>query len=267
MLQQYHFSFTQGLQTHLLHPDIKLYFSEWIPLCENADSCDDGCYDQMKSIPSIKLQMSVAVAFTSLVSGTNHLIQALSIITKNAYFKRAIIGGNFGWSVDYSITASLMVVVLNAMFTSPTDIMVNMYSAATIFTVVWAGWASETLSVNNVFGPAKVVFWMATVGFLIGFGASFVVFFIGQAHASDKAITPPAIVLFYIAWIFFSFMLFPLIQLFHIGFIKNPKHTEQRNLKYEVWYSLASLFAKLPLLGIFFYRNSRQRKFVRIRAR
>lgn len=242
-----------GASETFVTSEINLYYSQWVPICEGSNSCDDGCYNELKSLPSAKLQMSIAVAFTSILSGTNHLIQALSVCTKNKYFVGEILKGNL-WlrSLDYSITASLMVVVLNAMFTTPTDIMVNLYSVATIFTVVWAGWASETLSLNNLFFPAKVVFWMASLGFLLGFGSSFVVFFVGIENTSSEAVTPPGIVWFYILWIFVSFMQFPLIQLFHIGLFKHPVHSAKRHLKYEVWYSLASLFSKLPLLGIFF---------------
>lgn len=236
-----------------LTSQINIYYTEWFPLCPGENSCDNGCYTQTKSIKSIEMQLTVALAFASVVSGTNHLVQAIGLALKQQYIRKIIISGNM-WlrTLDYSISATLMTTVLNSMFVSPTDVMVNMFSAAMMFTVIWAGWASETLAISGRFNEARIVFWMSSIGFMIGFGANYTVFFIGQANISDGAVAPSSIVISFIVAIFLGYLSFPITFCWHIGLRTEPKHTPIRHLKCETLFSFESLFTKLVLLGIFF---------------
>lgn len=240
-----------GAKSEYVDSDVDIYFDEFWPLCGN-NTCDDGCYRLTKSVPSFKLSLGVLVPFFSIVSGTNHLIQGFSILNANKMTMRWIVGGTlYIRYADYAISASLMLIVLNALFVSPTNVQINVLSVSMMGLVILCGYASEAFSMSKENERARVVFGITSALFAMGFGSGFVLFIIGRFNASPETAHPPSIAYFSIAWLFVSFAPYPVIHGCKIGWSGNTMHTEGRTLKYETLYSLAS-FLKIPLLGVFF---------------
>ena len=222
---------------------------------ENGDgTCESGCtvISKQFSYPN-QLNVNILVSFFSFVSGTNHLIQWLSIMFSPQIFdswleKKYI----FVRSIDFGVSAGLMLLANSILFYAPPDIQTLVLFFLFQCLTQLGGFASEILFAKGEIESSKNVFWVSGILYLIPWSLRFAMFFLTVSKGSlgDGVDTnnPPIQVWFFLAWIFQTFMLFPLAHWFKIH---EPTFNEQKCLQYEIVYSLLSFLAKLPLLSVF----------------
>lgn len=227
-----------------------------------SDSCDNGCTLSAETYTfAEQLNVNVLVAFFSIVSGTNHLIQA--VFVDKDWFDQGYFSVR---SLDFGVSAGLMLVANSILFYAPPNV-----QTMTLWFVFQAltqlgGYSAEVLLSKDAGKEAFNVFCVAGILYLVPWSLLFATFAMtAQDGYLDSAIAtnePPIQVWFFLAWIFQTFMLFPVALFFKIRalstFVVKEANTgavkpELKDVcyKFEVVYSLLSFVAKLPLLAVF----------------
>lgn len=222
---------------------------------ESGDgTCESGCTVISKeyTYPN-QLNVNVLVSFFSFVSGTNHLIQwTVSTFFPNT-FDRWLQQKYFSVrSIDFGVSAGLMLLANSILFYAPPDIQTMVLFFLFQCLTQLGGFSSEVFFAKGENEIAKNVFWVSGVLYLIPWSLRFAMFFLtvssGSLGDGVDANNPPIQVWFFLAWIFQTFMLFPLAHWFKIH---EKDFDESKCLQYEIVYSLLSFLAKLPLLSVF----------------
>ena len=217
------------------------------------ETCESGCdiTAEVYEFPA-ELNVNLLVSFFSFVSGTNHLIQfaAASGWLGASLFNTWLDRGYF-WirSVDFGVSAGLMLLANSILFYAPPD-----FQTLVLFFLVQAltqlgGYCAEVLLVNGLQDEAKNAFWVAGLLYIVVWSLRFGMFFLTIKDGilgKSTVNTAPIQVWFFLAWIFQTFMLFPLAL-----WKKIRENDATQTLKWEIVYSLLSFLAKLPLLAVF----------------
>ena len=214
-------------------------------------TCEDGCTLSRENytFPQ-QLNVNILVAFFSLVSGTNHLVQ---LFVTESWFEQGYFSIR---SIDFGTSAGLMLLANSILFYVPPDVI-----SLTLWFVFQAltqrgGYATEVLLATNV---ARVkafdVFCVSGILYVVPWSLLFGTFAMTTQEGLlgvETVNSPPIQVWFFLAWIFQTFMLFPLAMWFKIFAWPND---DSKNpavcYRYELINSLLSFIAKLPLLAVF----------------
>ena len=91
---------------------------------QGDETCESGCTLSKESYPfEEKLNINVLVAFFSIVSGTNHLIQAYWANNDKKTFQDHLVDKlNWVRFVDFGVSAGLMVIANAILFYVPPDV-------------------------------------------------------------------------------------------------------------------------------------------------
>lgn len=217
------------------------------------ETCESGCdiTEKVYEYP-YKLNVNILVSCFSFVSGTNHAIQfaAASGWLGTDLFDTWLQRGYF-WirSIDFGVSAGLMLLANSILFYAPPDIQTLVLFFLVQGLTQLGGYSSEVLLANGLVQEAKNVFWVAGLLYIVVWSLRFALFYLtikGGALGTAESNSPPIQVWFFLAWIFQTFMLFPLAL-----FYKILDNDATKTLKYEIVYSLLSFLAKLPLLAVF----------------
>jgi hypothetical protein len=228
-----------------------------------SGSCSAGCTLSAETFTfPKKLNVNVLVAFFSIVSGTNHFIQAVYV--DSSWFEQGYFSIR---SLDFGVSAGLMVIANSILFYAPPDVLtMTLWFAFQALTQL-GGYAAEVLlSKDDAEREAFNVYCVAGILYLVPWSLLFATFAMtAQDGYLDPEIAtnePPLQVWFFLAWIFQTFMLFPLALFFKIRALSSFVASDAKSglqkperedvcYKFEVVYSLLSFVAKLPLLAVF----------------
>lgn len=214
----------------------------------------------------------------SFVSGTHHLYAALSFFfnketSDGAYYKAVQSGVNVYRWIDYAISSTLMIILLDVLFVAPPDIRTMIFvSLVQIFTI-FCGYTSDLLRSKD---DSKSAFRIVLVASLLYF-----VFFFMQGTAFYKGIDAssgaPIVVFLFVFWIFLTFSSFGICQLYYTWHEKQTEAfynsdsrngnttknrvccmnlfqtKEQLRFRQELTYSWLSFVSKIPLLLTFYF--------------
>lgn len=234
----------------------------------NGDStCESGCTlsAETYTFPE-KINVNLLVSFFSFVSGTNHLVQFLALFYFPNVFQKWLDNGYFFIrSIDFGVSAGLMLLANSILFYAPPDIQTLVLFFLFQCLTQLGGFSSEVLLANGQIYSAKHVFWVSGILYIIPWALRFAMFFLtvkrGALGIDVESNSPPIQVWFFLAWIFQTFMLFPLSHWFKL---QEPDIDSSKCLKYEIIYSLLSFLAKLPLLSVFIGGSFQRDAFTRL---
>lgn len=256
---------------------VRLRYNRW----NNTDSgcgSDSPCLIYEFASTAFTLNLSVMVPFFSGISGAHHAAGFLSLWLQGetgSYAQQCIAGVNTWRAIDWSASASLMLVVNAILWVSPGGLVELFLWAFFQATIIFVGYQAEALCTTYqelAFRVARFSFWSATLIFAFAWAVEFVVLggnfgaYDGQplcvgTHCPNPPVdgefaTPPAVVLAFLFFLFGSFMLFPLATAFKCRFFtsiskREPDDPVNHNVFYEMVYAFLSFFAKLPLQAVY----------------
>lgn len=263
---------------------VHLRYNAWEQCENNKTAPGPACDDTLRLIVSVYTPLATSpknpgylAAGFSVVSGANHCITCL-IWWLWPGLKEWVLGNsgrgpNVLRSLDWGISASLMMVVNLFLYAIPADFTALVgYGLLTAITIL-AGYGLEhrqailaetgpedgTWSLGNVpppFWALVLLYTVAWVPLLMIFpGAAFNPsqyerFFYNGTRYPRKAELPPDEVIVFITWLLVSFFLFPWVQCWKLGFGRSL--TPETNLRAEYWFMVLSALSKLPLLLLFY---------------
>ena len=147
------------------------------------------------------------VPFFSIVSGMHHLIAFLSYATTldGGFYQKAVDEGvnwvrlhrvkyfissnasQLRW-VDYGLSSSMMIVVLDLLFVAPPDLRSLLFAALIQSLVILSGYSSDVARSNNEFNKGLIIFSMASLLYAAFFGMQFAVFGKGTEESDAPAV-------------------------------------------------------------------------------
>lgn len=185
------------------------------------------------------LNANAFLSSASYISGMNHIIQYVLIMSENVYLLNVCKTrktGNIIRTIDYSISASILLCVVLLLLQTSIDIMSIVGVFGTSACVMIIGYASET---TNAIKEAWLYY--ITGGILY---TLLIIALITKMAAANTSDTPEFVVAIWV-WLIMTFLIpFPAIHAYGLYNNEYPK------LKIEIWNVMFSLFAKLPLLAI-----------------
>lgn len=280
-----------GLSHFLSQVPLVYGFNNWYPAEGGSANCGAGCIITEERITiTPNLNVTFIIAFFGIISGTNHLIQFIGGLTKNlqGWFEGYTV--TVIRNVDYAFSASLMLMTVGVLFLAPVDVQTMTYVFCFQFLTQLAGCSAEVIrqielmngltKPNTTFGKpkfslARPVFFSASAIYVLPWSLLFVLFYTSgygdPAPESVKilsglvdptegleAATPPLQVVFFLAWLFVSFALFPVVLFLKIntgqgqyGDDLDALDVASWNFRYEVWFSVLSFISKVPLQAFF----------------
>lgn len=234
---------------------------------DGDNTCESGCTlsAETYTFPD-KINVNILVSFFSFVSGTNHFIQFIILKFYPTSFQSWLDNGYFFIrSIDFGVSAGLMLLANSILFYAPPDVQTLVLFFLFQCLTQLGGYSSEVLLSNDKTISAKHVFWVSGVLYLIPWSLRFAMFFLtvkkNALGDNVESNTPPIQVWFFLAWIFQTFMLFPLSHWFKL---REENIDSDTCLKYEIIYSLLSFLAKLPLLSVFIGGSFQRDAFTRL---
>lgn len=259
-------------------PPISLWYNKWIKSDPNADSCDDTvCLIAPVSTSYGQIDIGYVAASFSWISGTQHLVSYVGILSDNDWIQKQVgfkggdvSQGNVLRAIDYAFSASLMLCCIVILFETPGSIttLCGYFSAMAL--VVLAGYSSETLLglTDQRASAIGLTVWASGCYLLLWLPLLTIlwnIFHTGitrtlwnpKSNSEDDDLgiqfdfdtpseAPPLTVLFVIWWLFFSFLVFPIVHAIRLSL----PPTRENAIRTEVLYSMASFLSKLPLLAV-----------------
>ena len=251
--------------TDAFTPDIRLMYNRWVRP-EGEDTCTDAtCVVYSVSTNYGSVDVGVIVALFSWISGTNHWLTYLGLFGGSEFVATQVaLGtgsephtGNIIRTLDWTMSASLMMLINLFLFESPGNIATLTAVLTTTGLVMIVGWGSEVL--HGLGRPVGKWFLYATSGvlFILVWVPLFMIlqniFDTGVTQVVEGGVTlplernkPPIEVQFFIFWLFATFMTFPIVHAFKL------LDDVTMAFKYEILFIILSLISKLPLLAVFY---------------
>lgn len=229
------------------NPEVILNYNQWV---RSGDSCSDSeCIVYPVSTSYGNLQIGYIVALFSWISGSNHLVTALTLFDNNPFTNAQITGteGNLFATIDWMLSASLMNCVIYILFEVPCSLVsLGSIWAATALTMV-VGHAAEVVPHRKwfYFGTASVcygILWVPIIMILWNVTTPSVVR--TSIYDLPAIQSPPVEVTLFVAWLIATNALFPLV----VGW----KLRGGSASKCEIWKIILSAVAKLPLEAIYY---------------
>ena len=214
--------------------DVKMAYNKW-DVHELGECREDSpCYIYTETDTIGPLESVYVVPMFSFVSGLHHLV---AFLFYDWYIN--IVDGGVNWVrwLDYGISSSLMLMVLELLFLSPPDLRLLVFTVMIQVLVILAGYSSDAAEGTY----SKVVFGVATTVYLGFVGLQSYLFSRGMTESGA-----PSVVYIFVGYIFATFSLFAVVQGLSIWF-----ETEKR-VK-EVRFAFLSFFSKAPLLVTFYF--------------
>jgi len=254
--------------TTAFSPDIRLTYNRWLR-DDNADSCaDSDCVVFPVYTTYGAVNIGFVVAMFSWLSGTNHAITYIGLHSQWQFVVDQVgLGdnkhyGNVIRTVDWALSASLMMAVNLFLYETPGNITSLMATMAATGLVMIVGWSSELLHGLGegwviakwiVFAGASVLFTLLWVPLLwilsiLNQRPDRERYEINGMYTSDALQSPPIEVYFFIGWLMATFFMFPVVQWFKLWGLPNTT----RSFKYEIWFAILSFWSKIPLLAVFY---------------
>ena len=132
-----------------------------------------------------------------MISGLHHMFAAMSL-KYNTFYENQIFGGiNIIRWIDYALSSSLMLVVLELLFLSPPDLRMLFFTAFFQILIISMGYASDIARKNKEFSHALGLFGIASTLYIAFYGLQILVFYKGT-EASDA----PSIVYIF-CWLYY----------------------------------------------------------------
>lgn len=257
---------------------VHLSFNIWTPL-NGTDSCGEGiCYTEPVywNLKSNEKLAGIVVSMFSFISGTNHLLSAIAFLSDNSSLKLLVLGPekkgpNVIRSIDWGLSAPLMIVINLFLYRIPADLLaLTGYALLTAMTI-FVGYGYDLAQANNVrYGLGVGGFVLVGILYVASWIPLFFIFpgsvqdprpsFVeglyynnGTAYLSPSTRDPPPQVYVFIFYLFGSFLVFPVVQLYKVlRFNPGEAGAERRYIKYEFYYIFLSAFSKIPLLLLFY---------------
>ena len=251
--------------TDAFMPDIRLMYNRWVRP-EGEDTCTDAtCVVYSVSTNYGSVDIGVIVALFSWISGANHWLTYLGLFGGSEFVSTQVaLGpgsephtGNVLRTIDWTVSASLMMLVNLFLFEAPGNIATLTAVLTTTGLVMLVGWGSEVL--HGLGRPAGKWFLYIASGilFILVWVPLFMIlqniFDTGVVQVVEGGVslplernTPPVEVQFFIFWLFATFMSFPIVHALKL------LDEVTMAFKYEILFIVLSLISKLPLLAVFY---------------
>ena len=273
-LAMLHFAFASFITvenmraTNAFTPDIRLTYNRWVRTGDSCAESDCVVFPVFTNYGAV--DVGVVVALFSWISGTNHALTYLGLHAKSEYVATQV-GlalsdnnqphcGNTLRTVDWALSASLMMAVNLFLYETPGNITSMLATIAATGLVMIVGWSSEVMHGYNITQGKWGLFTAASVLFAVLWVPLVWILAIlpdrpdneryerNGTLTLDNVRSPPVEVYFFISWLIGTFFLFPIVHLFKLWGSSDVK----RSFKYEVWFAILSFVSKLPLLAVFY---------------
>lgn len=283
-------------------------FNAWTPAAgDTTGTCSLGCFITEERLTLQEINVSMMVGSFGFISGTNHLLQFIAGVPgENGRFSGIVSGERtwlHGWlenyvvvairNIDYAFSASMMMLCLAILFLAPFDVQTGFYIFAFQSLVQLAGYASELIRGTEItevstraFSFARPIFYAAASYWLLPWTLLFYLFYVsgysdpetqtilappgGNPNMAADRADPPLQVTFFLAYLFVSFGVFPVVLFFKINssgtvgpqFKSSGSSSDVLfawNYRYEILFGCLSAVSKLPL-QLFFSLGSFNRQ-------
>jgi hypothetical protein len=242
---------------------VYIAYNTWERTRDNACSHQTPCLlSEFRTILPNSISIGACAATFSVFSGTHHFLLAMDIKRSKHVIETGI--NAYRW-FDYVWSASLMFAVNSVMWVAPINLQgfVNWFGLQ--FCVVVIGYGSEVAWAKGEQAHAAAMFAGACLPYAASWVTAWAAFVIsvtgGDPHNTTQIPTgtrapgdpvpknnPPHLIWALLLWLCGSFFIFPIVHGLKLASLNNNPTT---NLKYETYYAVLSMLAKLPLLTVF----------------
>jgi hypothetical protein len=242
---------------------VYLAYNTWERTNDSECSEDTPCVlSEFRTILPNTINIGACAATFSAFSGTHHLLLAINIARSKHIIATGI--NVYRWA-DYAWSASLMFAVNSVMWVAPINLQGFVNWFALQFCVVVIGYGSEVAWAKGETAHAAAMFTGACIPYAASWGVAWAAFGLsvkgGDPHTTAQVPTgirqlgdpvptndPPFLIYALLFWLCGTFFLFPIVHGLKLASARGNQNT---NLKYETYYAVLSMVAKLPLLTVF----------------
>lgn len=153
-----------GLSSDPWTVPVRMSYNRWE--VHELGECSDRrpCYIYTEHDDLGDFKTTFLVPIYSLISGLHHLIAAYSLRMGQSFYVNQIAGGiNLVRWIDYALSSSLMLVILEILFLSPPDVRLLLFTAFIQVFVIMAGYASDIARTTKMWAHAFGIFGLACV--------------------------------------------------------------------------------------------------------